>query len=103
MDNDQYSILESLIVQIGAKEACMHIETNSFAHAKIVDVLKRSDVVVSEVKKSYFKVDNIEQDLKRLLHADNNIVHNLPELEVKHIMGPAACLIHYLDVSTSDC
>src|SRR4051794_28252302 len=81
-DNDQFSNLESAIVQIGAKEAVLHVEPNNYAHSKIIDVLKRSDVVVSEAKKNIFKTDNVEQDLERLLK--NGIKQNLAEIERKH-------------------
>jgi hypothetical protein len=63
-----------------------------------VDVLKRSDVVVSDAKKSQFKTDNVDQDLKRLLPKEGGLLHNLEVLEKKHVMGSIACLIHYLDV-----
>jgi DNA mismatch repair protein MSH2 len=99
-DNDQFSNLESAIVQIGAKEAVLHIEPNNYAHSKIVDVLKRSDVVVSEAKKNLFRTETVEQDLSRLLKG--GIKSNLEEIEKKHVMGPTACLIHYLDMITDE-
>ncbi|KAL0480561.1 DNA mismatch repair protein Msh2 [Acrasis kona] len=95
-DNDQFSNLEAAIVQIGAKEALMYQEPDSYAHNKIVDVLKRSDVVLSDAKKSHFKTDTIEQDLSRLLKS--SIKNFLEILEKKHVMGAVACLIHYLDM-----
>lgn len=69
LDNELYSNLESLLIQVDAKEVLIVTPTddNDPDYLKLVGVIDRCDVTVTELKASDFSNNNIEQDLARLL------------------------------------
>ncbi|KAI7906331.1 muts domain V-domain-containing protein [Cokeromyces recurvatus] len=100
IDNDLYSNLESLIIQLGVKE-CLLLstgkETKDYEAIKIKSLLDRCNVVTTERKKSDFDPKNINQDLNRLL-GDEVSVKALPEFELKDAMSSCACVLKYLQL-----
>ncbi|KAI7895639.1 muts domain V-domain-containing protein [Mucor mucedo] len=103
-DNDSYSNLESLIVQLGVRECILlakGAEEKDFDRLKIQNILARCDVTVTERPNSHFNAKNIEQDLNRLLEGDVN-VQALPEFELADALSSCACIIHYLQLLSND-
>ncbi|KAI0264715.1 muts domain V-domain-containing protein [Gloeopeniophorella convolvens] len=73
VDNDAFSNVETLAIQLGIKEAIVPTGTASgttdrdFDLKKLKDVLERCDIVITERKPSEFVSKTIEEDLMRLL------------------------------------
>ncbi|KAJ1994198.1 MSH2 protein [Dimargaris cristalligena] len=103
VDNDLFSNLESLVIQLGIKECLVPISdlNKEYDLQKIHAVLKRCNVVISEIRRADFQTKNAEQDLNRLLDGEMSIVSR-PEFEMTHAMGSAAGLIKYLSLLADD-
>ncbi|CAH2350962.1 DNA mismatch repair protein Msh2p [[Candida] railenensis] len=70
VDNDLFSNLESLVIQIGIKEVIVQStsENSESSEAnKLYQVLEKNDVVISSIKPSLFNAKDIEQDLSKLI------------------------------------
>ena len=93
-DDERFSNLESLLVQNGVKEVVFSEKSHANID-KLMDVMDRTGVVVTERRKADFGGDSVEQDLKRIL---GSTFGNLPLLEQNLALGATACLIKYLDV-----
>ncbi|KAI9092089.1 muts domain V-domain-containing protein [Phlyctochytrium arcticum] len=100
-DNDTYSNLESLLVQLSVKECVIPTELQNFELKRIEEVLERCGVVVTQVKKGDFQLKDIEQDLNRLLDEEVPLL-SLPEYELKTAMCCVASLIKYLGLLTDE-
>ncbi|CAG8456480.1 9119_t:CDS:10 [Diversispora eburnea] len=100
VDNDLYTNFESLIIQLGVKE-CIIESRKDYETSKLMDVLNRCDTVITESKKSDFAINDIEQDLNRLL-GENVSVASLPEYEMKNAMAACACIINYLSLMSDE-
>jgi DNA mismatch repair protein MSH2 len=98
VDDDQFSNLETLLVQNGVKEV-LHCAKGHPAWGKIYKVLERVNCVVTERKRAEFAPADVEQDLKRLL---GSTFGNLPQLEQKAVMSSTAALIRYFDLMSDD-
>lgn len=98
VDDDQFSNLETLLVQNGVKEV-LHCSKGHPSWPKMTKVLERINCVVTERKRSEFSTTDVEQDLKRLL---GSTFANLPQLEQKTVMGATAALIRYFDLMSDD-
>ncbi|KAI8379905.1 muts domain V-domain-containing protein [Choanephora cucurbitarum] len=96
-DNELYSNLESLVIQLGVKECLLMHAEKDYESTKIRSILDRCDVVVTERKKNEFDAKNIAQDLNRLLESETAI-EALPELDMKDAMASCACVIKYLQL-----
>ena len=98
LDNDQFANLESILVQVsGARECCVvsgAAEKDASAR-KVEELLEYCGVAITPRKASDFKTSDIEQDLKRLA---GKLTDNLQELEMKHAMSSACCLVKYMDL-----
>ncbi|KAJ3448104.1 DNA mismatch repair protein msh2 [Anaeramoeba flamelloides] len=100
VDNDQFSVLESLCVQIGAKE-CLIYDNKKLSQEmeydlkKINEILLKCNIVITEKSKKEFNtsVNDIEPDLKRLATKKTNL---LPLLDQITALGSLQCLIKYL-------
>ncbi|KAJ3440716.1 DNA mismatch repair protein msh2 [Anaeramoeba flamelloides] len=100
VDNDQFSVLESLCVQIGAKE-CLIYDNKKLSQEmeydlkKINEILLKCNIVITEKPKKEFNtsVNDIEPDLKRLATKKTNI---LPLFDQITALGSLQCLIKYL-------
>ncbi|XP_048577460.1 DNA mismatch repair protein Msh2 isoform X2 [Nematostella vectensis] len=102
-DNDQFSNLEALIVQLGPKECLMASTDSSGDAAKTHEVVKRSNILVTERKKVEFSNKDIVQDLNRLLKltAGGNSA-TLPEMDMIHATAALAAVIKYLELLSDE-
>ncbi|RKO91193.1 DNA mismatch repair protein muts, partial [Blyttiomyces helicus] len=100
VDNDTFSNFESLLIQLSVKECVIPDDSQSYELKKMVTILNRCQVVVTERKKVDFGIANVEQDLDRLIDGlgEERTASSLPEFEFKLAMGCTACLIKYLDL-----
>ena len=98
VDDDQFSNLETLLVQNGVKEV-IHCAKGHPSWGKLNKVLERVNCVVTERKRAEFTSADVEQDLKRLL---GTTFSNLPQLEQKSVMASTAALISYFDLMSDD-
>ncbi|KAJ2245241.1 MSH2 protein, partial [Coemansia sp. RSA 455] len=98
-DNDVFSNLESLVIQLGVRECLVEKETamRHIEHTKLVGVLERCGVVVTERARPQFASTDIEQDLGRLLELTAPVA-SLAELDLKGAMGALAAIIQYLNL-----
>ncbi|KAF8189384.1 DNA mismatch repair protein MSH2 [Pholiota molesta] len=110
IDNDLFSNLESLIIQLSVKEAIIPTGTASGTTDRDIDlnklkaVLDRCGVVVTERKPSEFTVKNLAYDLPRLLKdptassssADANAT--IPQLSLTTASAALSALLLYLSL-----
>ncbi|KAK0517018.1 hypothetical protein JMJ35_000173 [Cladonia borealis] len=99
LDNDLYSNLESLLIQLGVKECLVQLDASKkdIELAKIRTIADSCGVAVAERAIGDFGTKDIEQDLSRLLRGEL-AVGVLPQTDLKLAMGSAAALIRYLGV-----
>ena len=99
LDNDLYSNLESLLIQLGAKECLIQADTQKkdVELAKIRTIADNCGIAISERTVGDFGTKDIEQDLTRLLR-DERAAGTLPQTDLKLAMASAAALIKYLGV-----
>ncbi|KAH0845798.1 DNA mismatch repair protein msh-2 [Fonsecaea pedrosoi] len=101
LDNDLYSNLESLLIQLGVKECIVagSLQKQDPELAKIQQIADSCGIAISERSAADWGTKDIEQDLARLLKGEN-AMGLLPQTELKLAMGSAAALIKYLGVMT---
>ncbi|CAG8441467.1 12905_t:CDS:10 [Cetraspora pellucida] len=101
IDNELFSNFESLLIQLGVKECIIQSDEvhKDYDLAKLREVIDKCDIVITELKKSYFNTKDIEQDLNRLLGDEISVV-SLPEFEMKNAMAACASIIKYLSLLT---
>ena len=99
LDNDLYSNLESLMIQLGVKECLVQADKKQadIELNKIRSIADHCGIAVSERAVGDFGTKDIEQDLTRLLRGEL-APGILPQTDLKLAMGSAAALIKYLDV-----
>ena len=99
LDNDLYSNLESLLIQLGVKECLLQLDASKkdVELAKIRAIADSCGIAVAERAIGDFGTKDIEQDLSRLLRGEL-AVGVLPQTDLKLAMGSAAALIKYLGV-----
>ncbi|RUS18690.1 muts domain V-domain-containing protein, partial [Endogone sp. FLAS-F59071] len=103
VDNELYSNLESLAIQLGVKE-CIVLQDEShkdYELIKLKGVLDRAGIVITERKKGDFNAKDIEQDLNRLLESEISVTSR-PEFEMRNAMAASACLIKYLSLMSDE-
>ena len=99
LDNDLYSNLESLLIQLGVKECLVQLDASKkdVELAKIRTIADSCGIAVAERALGDFGTKDIEQHLSRLLRGER-AVGVLPQTDLKLAMGSAAALIKYLGV-----
>lgn len=99
LDNDLYSNLESLLIQLGVKECLIQLDSSKkdVELAKIRTIADSCGIAVAERAAGDFGTKDIEQDLSRLLRGEL-AAGVLPQTDLKLAMGSAAALIKYLGV-----
>ena len=99
LDNDLYSNLESLLIQLGVRELLLPADSQKkdAELAKIRTIADNCGIALGERSIGDFGTKDIEQDLTRLLR-DERSAGTLPQTDLKLAMGSAAALIKYLGV-----
>ncbi|KAG2003249.1 DNA mismatch repair protein MSH2 [Coprinopsis cinerea AmutBmut pab1-1] len=108
-DNDLFSNLESLVIQLSVKEAIIPTGTASGTTDRDIDlnklkaVLDRCNVIITERKPSEFNVKNLSSDLPLLLKpsamqssSSADIAAVIPQLSLPNAPGALSALINYL-------
>lgn len=100
IDNDVYSNLESMIIQLGAKECIIQSNENKkdYELNKVYAVFDRCGIPITPKKSGDFSTKDVKQDLSRILAGE---VTTLPQTDLKLAMGACSALIKYLGVSQS--
>ncbi|KAK0712973.1 muts domain V-domain-containing protein [Lasiosphaeria miniovina] len=101
LDNDLYSNLEALLIQLGVRECLIQLDKAEKDKdpelTKLRQIMDNCGVAISERPAVDFGTKDIEQDLTRLLK-DDRATSMLPQTDLKLAMGSAAALIKYLGV-----
>ena len=101
IDNDLYSNLESLLIQLGVKECLLPADNQKkdVELNKIKTIANNCGIAVSERPMADFGIRDVEQDLMRLLK-DDKASGTLPQIDLKLAMGSASALIKYVGIMT---
>lgn len=103
IDNELYSNLESLLIQIDAKECVIQSPSSvdDPDYTKLISVIDRCGCVVTEVKASDFNNKDIEQDLTRLL--GDELALSIGDIAVSTTaLSSCAAVLSYLGLLTDD-
>ncbi|EMD34794.1 hypothetical protein CERSUDRAFT_125339 [Gelatoporia subvermispora B] len=111
VDNDVFSNLETLVIQLSVKEALIPTGTASgtterdLELKKLKDVLDRCGVVITERKPSEFTTKNVQDDLMRLLNPSSipssssvDASLTIPQLSLPVAPSALSALISYLSL-----
>ncbi|XP_071317884.1 DNA mismatch repair protein Msh2 [Trachinotus anak] len=104
-DNEIFSNLESLLVQLSPKE-CLLAQGEANADSnKLREVVERGGMLVSDRKRAEFSSKDMVQDLNRLLRAKRGETvasNTLPELDKQVAMSCLAAVVRFLELLSDE-
>lgn len=109
IDNDMFSNLESVLIQLGVKECVIPgkgspdqqpLGQTQEAHdmLKVISLLEKCDVAITFRRSADFDVRDIEQDLNKLLSPTSIPITALPALSSQCAMAATSALVKYLEL-----
>jgi DNA mismatch repair protein MSH2 len=106
-DNDQFSNVEAILMQIGPKECLIKTQDCNAEGGKLRLILERSNILITERPKADFNSKDMTQDLNRLLRpttteAEGNTATSRPEFDLVHSMSSLACIVKYLELLSDE-
>ncbi|XP_053269267.1 DNA mismatch repair protein Msh2 [Pleuronectes platessa] len=104
-DNEIFSNLESMLVQLGPKECLLAQGDSNADGSKLRQVVERGGVLVSDRKRSEFSSKDMVQDLNRLLRAkrgETTASSTLPELDKQVAMSCLAAVVRFLELLSDE-
>ncbi|XP_006791330.2 DNA mismatch repair protein Msh2 [Neolamprologus brichardi] len=104
-DNEIFSNLESLLVQISPKECLLAQGEANADGSKLREVVQRGGMLVSHRKRAEFNSKDMVQDLNRLLRAKRGETvasNTLPELDKQVAMSCLAAVVRFLELLSDE-